>query len=77
MESTIPTMADLFRQLGLPGDDDSIDYFVKRHRPLVANTALSDAAFWTEAQSRFLSEEVALDADSAEVVDRLDVMLRA
>ncbi len=77
MEPTIPTMAELFLQLGIPGDDDSIDYFVKRHRPLAATTALSDAAFWTEAQAIFLSEEVELDADWAEVVDRLDVMLRA
>ncbi|MCW5637448.1 MAG: DUF2789 family protein, partial [Rubrivivax sp.] len=33
--------------------------------------------FWSPAQARFLREEVAEDADWAELVDQLNLMLRA
>jgi len=46
-------------------------------RPLPGATRLADAPFWTPAQARFLGEEIAEDADWAEIVDRLDVALRA
>ena len=37
----------------------------------------ADAAFWTPAQAQFLREEFTEDADWAERVDQLNVMLRA
>jgi hypothetical protein len=37
---------------------------------------LADAFFWTESQSQFLRDEILDDADWAEVVDQLNVMLR-
>ncbi len=68
---------ELFRQLGLSADAASIDRFVLRHRPLPGHLALSDAPFWTSSQATFLCEEIARDADWAELIDRLDAMLRA
>jgi hypothetical protein len=68
---------ELFLQLGLPEDADAIDGFVAAHRPLDANVALADAPFWTRSQSAFICEEIARDADWAELIDRLDVMLRS
>ena len=76
MDSPTPSLSDLFRQLGLPDDDASIAYFIGHHAPLPPDVRLSDARFWTLTQARFLCEEVALDADWAPIVDRLDTMLR-
>ncbi len=77
MDTSHVTLAELFRQLGLPDDAASIDYFVAHHRPLEPQLAVSEAPFWTPSQSRFLREEIALDAEWAEAVDRLNLMLRA
>ena len=68
---------ELFRQLGLPGDPASIDRFIAGHRPVPAGVALSEASFWTPSQATFLAEEIARDADWAELIDRLDATLRA
>jgi hypothetical protein len=76
MDSTSPTLATLFEQLGLPADPAAIDGFIAAHRPLPAGIALSDAPFWTRSQSRFLCEGIAADADWAEVVDALNLALR-
>lgn len=75
MESPIHRLPDLFRQLGLPDDPDSIERFLAAHRPLPAGTALADAAFWTPSQAQFLREEVSEDADWAELVDSLAGLL--
>jgi hypothetical protein len=37
---------------------------------------LADAPFWSQAQAQFLREEIYEDADWAEVVDQLNLMLR-
>ena len=71
------TMGDLFAQLGLPSDDESIDSFIKTHGPLPHSMILSDAPFWTQSQAAFLRDEVLIDADWAEVVDQLNVVLHA
>lgn len=68
--------SELFRQLGLPTDSDSIRDFLARHSPLDAGTKLEDASFWNEAQASFLREAIAQDADWAEVVDQLNAALR-
>ena len=54
----------------------SIDAFIGKHAPLPGHVALSDAPFWSPAQSAFLCSELAQDADWAEVVDALNVALR-
>jgi len=77
VELTNHLLTDLFRQLGLPDDGLAIESFIAAHRPLPGATRLADAPFWTPAQARFLCEEIAEDADWAEIVDRLDVALRA
>ena len=38
--------------------------------------ALADAFFWTPAQAAFLREKIQEDADWAEIVDQLNLMLR-
>ena len=77
METAVHTLSNLFAQLGLPSDAECIDRFVKNHRPLPAELALHEAAFWSPTQSAFLREEVLVDADWAGIVDRLDAELRA
>ena len=46
------------------------------HSPLKADLNLADAFFWTEGQKAFLREQILEDADWAEVVDELNLMLR-
>ena len=77
MEASMHTMTNLFEQLGLPSDDEAIDAFIARHRPLDPATRLSEAPFWNPAQASFLSDEILEDADWAEIVDQLDVLLRS
>ena len=77
MDLTNHTLQSLFEQLGLPGAQADIDSFVAQHRPLSETVRLADAPFWTNSQSQFLREEIAEDADWAEVVDQLNLMLRA
>ena len=76
MEKPIHDLSELFKQLGLPDDNDSIEEFIATHRPIPEGTRLPDAAFWNEGQQRFLSEELSEDADWAELVDTLDSRLR-
>jgi len=77
MEASVHTLNNLFEQLGLPSDDAAIEAFIARHRPLDSNMKLSEAPFWNPAQASFLRDEILDDADWAEVVDRLDVLMRA
>ncbi|NBA98263.1 DUF2789 domain-containing protein [Pseudomonas sp. R5(2019)] len=76
MESPTHTLPSLFEQLGLPADPAGIEKFVSSHSPLKANLILHDAFFWTPAQAAFLREGISQDADWAEVVDQLNLMLR-
>jgi hypothetical protein len=75
MELNTHTMSDLFAQLGLPSEEADIQAFVTAQRPLAGGAKLSEAPFWTEAQARFLRDEILEDADWAEVVDQLNLML--
>ncbi|QHC93232.1 MULTISPECIES: DUF2789 domain-containing protein [unclassified Pseudomonas] len=76
MESPTHSLPSLFKQLGLPDDPVNIDKFITTHSPLKPNLHLADAFFWTKSQAEFLRDEILDDADWAEVVDRLDVLLR-
>ncbi|MGF6097041.1 DUF2789 domain-containing protein [Pseudomonas sp. 18175] len=76
MEPPVHSLPSLFKQLGLADDPVSIDKFVAVHSPLEADLELADAFFWTPSQSEFLREEKRKDADWAEWVDELDVLLR-
>lgn len=75
MDMTRHDMATLFAQLGLDSSPTAIKAFIDSHK-IPANTSLAQAAFWTEAQASFLTENLKQDADWSEVIDQLDVMLR-
>ena len=75
MELPNHSLHDLFLQLGLPGDEPSIEDFIASHRPLPPGVTLPEASFWTPVQSQFLREAVNGDADWAELVDQLNVRL--
>ena len=75
MDLTHHSIADLFAQLGLPSEEGDIQAFVAAHRGLPNDARLADAPFWSEAQARFLRDEIREDADWAGVVDQLNVML--
>ena len=77
MESPIHSLPSLFKQLGLPDDPVSIEKFVAVHSPLKPELHLADAFFWTENQKRFLRNEILEDADWAEVVDELNLLLHS
>lgn len=76
MQTIAPTLETLFQQLGLKHDSANIERFIKLHSPLPAECALADAPFWDKAQASFLREQIMADAEWAEVVDQLNLMLR-
>lgn len=76
MEQSVHTLSELFKQLGLPDDERSIEGFIASHRPLPESVRLPDADFWNESQRHFLSEEWDEDADWVELVDTLNNRLR-
>lgn len=77
MENPVHALADLFAQLGLDDAPAAIGAFIEAHAPLHDSVKLPDAPFWTGAQSAFLREQLAADADWAELIDQLDAALRA
>ena len=77
MDKPVHRFTELFDQLGLPSDEPGIRQFLTTHTPLQADIVLADAPFWTPTQAAFLREEILEDADWAEVVDQLNVALRA
>lgn len=53
-----------------------MESFIARHRLLVDHLALAETPLWSSAQASLLREGVALDAEWAAVVERLDERLR-
>lgn len=76
MEAAINRFHDLFAQLGLASDPDSIQAFLTSHTPLAPEIALQDAAFWTPSQATFLQDALQQDSDWAELADQLNRALR-
>ena len=76
MEAPTHSLPNLFKQLGLAHDAESIDKFIATHSPLKPDLHLADAFFWNTSQADLLRNEILDDADWAEVVDQLDVLLR-
>lgn len=76
MEISQHDVTDLFEQLGLGSSPEEIKYFVKNHRHTQDSTSIHEASFWIASQSTFLKQAIEEDADWAELVDQLDVMLR-
>ena len=77
MESPFRPIADLFKQLGLAAEPSDIDQFITIHRPLPEGVSLCDAPFWSPSQAQFLREGIGRDADWADPVDSLVVLLSA
>ncbi len=77
MDSTTHRFSELFAQLGLPTDDAGIEAFLRQHSPLAADIELPNAPFWSAGQAAFLREEWREDADWAQLVEQLNLALRA
>jgi len=77
MSANYHHFCELFQQLGLPADAASIAAYIRSHSPLPPAIRLEDAAFWTPAQAALLRQHLQDDADWAEVVDQLNLALRA
>lgn len=75
MNPTNHEFHELFEQLGLPSSEEDIGAFIASHRPLPGGVKLTEAPFWTDAQSGLLKELLLQDADWAEVVDQLNLAL--
>lgn len=71
-----PSFTDLFAQLGLDNDADSIAQFLQRHKPLDDALLLHEADFWTPQQAQMLKEKIKNDDEWAIVVDQLNAALR-
>lgn len=76
MNSSNPTMSDLFGQLGLANDEQSIDRFCEQNQGLSDQVRLEHAPFWNSAQASFLASAWDEDAEWAELIDQLNARLR-
>ncbi len=76
METNFHNLVSLFEQLGLDSTNQAIAAFINKHRPVPDNLALHEAEFWNASQAAFLEEAIETDADWAEVVDELNLLLR-
>ncbi|MES2626842.1 MAG: DUF2789 domain-containing protein [Pseudomonadota bacterium] len=76
METETHALCDLFSQLGLAGDADSIEQFIKSHRPLPESVPITEAPFWSKSQRDLLKQAYILDAEWVPLVDQLNVRLR-
>lgn len=76
MQSPVHSPSSLFDQLGLDSTDQAIEMFIDDHRPVRGNIELHETDFWSASQASFLKQAKAIDADWADIVDQLDVLLR-
>ena len=76
MESQIHSLPALLPQLGSAATPRAVAAVVPRQAPLPAHLLLVDAPCWSSAQAQLLAQALEDDADWAEVVDELDLLLR-
>ena len=69
-------MEDLFEQLGLPSHQKAIDEFIQVHSGLAQRTHIEDAEFWSTQQADFIRNALGEDAEWAELIDQLNILLR-
>ncbi|MBJ8551569.1 DUF2789 family protein [Acinetobacter bereziniae] len=74
MSQTRPRMTNLFEQLGLDSSEEAIQNFIENHQ-LDADTFLTKAEFWTDAQRQFLDEKLSSDGEWATIVDQFNESL--
>lgn len=77
MQPSFHFFSDLFAQLGLDNSPEDIEAFLNKHSPLPDEVILAEASFWSPSQADFLRQAQTADSDWAEVVDALNVALRA
>ena len=77
MGTTQHHMSDLFAQLGLPNDDQSIADFLLLHTTKVKDFRLPDLPFWSISQAAFLKESLVQDSEWSGLADQLSSALRA
>ncbi|WP_218352816.1 DUF2789 domain-containing protein [Alteromonas lipotrueiana] len=70
-----PTMKDLFEQLGLDSDEDSIESFIEKHRGMNDSRHIEEAPFWNDGQKAFLKQAIHEDAAWVVVIDDLNTQL--
>ena len=76
MDTQPHELCDLFSQLGLPSDPESIEKFIKKHQRLPEEVPISEAPFWTQSQRDLLKQAYIQDAEWVPLVDQLNVRLR-
>ncbi len=76
MESAQHSLTELFTQLGLSGKTRDIEQFIAQHQGQLGLLAIHQAPFWNDGQASFLRQAIEQDADWAELVDQLDLLLR-
>ncbi|MBD9370460.1 DUF2789 family protein [Xanthomonas sp. XNM01] len=69
-----PRMTNLFLQLGLEADEQSIAGFIVDHQ-LPTELSILEAPFWNEGQRQFLAEQLKADAAWTIVIDQLNEYL--
>jgi len=74
MDETPKTLENLFSQLGLKSDEQSIETFIADH-PLAEGVELFEAPFWSPSQASFLKEKLLEAGPWALVVDELNARL--
>ena len=75
MQTSPPSMTDLFEQLGLDSDEASIAEFIKNHQ-LPTEISIFNAEYWTEGQKQFLNEKIFEDdGDWSLIIDQLSQSL--
>ena len=76
MNKAIHHFHELFAQLGLPNDAQSIAHFLTVHTSMAENFRLPDAPYWTPSQAAFLRESLVQDSDWSGLVDQLSTALQ-
>lgn len=77
MGTTQHLFSDLFAQLGLPNDDQSIAQFLIEHTTKEKDFRLPDLSFWSPSQAAFLKESLVQDSEWSGLADQLSSALRA
>lgn len=74
MEIIVHDLSNLFRQLGMLGNVETIDAFLGDHR-LKPGTRLAEADFWNVSQAQFLARALKDDSDWSRAADELAARL--
>lgn len=72
MSNVHHSLEDLFSQLGLKNEPESVEQFIAQHRPLPSEVALYRATIWSPSQRAFLKEEIIGDGEWALAIDELN-----